>query len=39
VLRQFVEPDILLTNRPGAKLAIRLQDPCGVRIIGVVIRD
>jgi transcriptional regulator with XRE-family HTH domain len=39
VLRQWVAPDILLTNRPGAKIAMGLSDTSvSVRVIGVVIR-
>lgn len=39
VLRQFVAPDILLTNRPGNKLAVGLNDKTvSVTIVGVVIR-
>jgi hypothetical protein len=38
VLRQFVAPDLLLTNREGANAIIHLSDPLIKRIAGVVVR-
>jgi transcriptional regulator with XRE-family HTH domain len=40
VLRQFVPPSMLVTNRGGANLAIDLNDPSvNPRIVGIVLRD
>lgn len=40
VLRQFVPPSMLVTNRGGANLAIDLTDPTVTpKIVGVVLRD
>lgn len=40
VLRQFIPPSMLVTNRGGANLAITLDDPSvEPAIIGVVLRD
>jgi hypothetical protein len=40
VLRQFIPPSMLVTNRGGANLAIDLNDPSvNPEIVGLVIRD
>jgi transcriptional regulator with XRE-family HTH domain len=40
VLRQFIPPTMLVTNRTGANLAIDLSDPSVTpRIVGVVLRE
>jgi DNA-binding Xre family transcriptional regulator len=40
VLRQFLEPGLLVTNRRGANLAIDVNDPAvNPQIIGVVVRQ
>lgn len=40
VLRQFMRPNLLLTNRPGANLAIKTSDrSVGLSIVGVVVRN
>lgn len=40
VLRQYIEPGLLITNQPGANLAVRLDDPVvKPRIIGQVHRS
>lgn len=40
VLRQFIRPGLLVTNRDGANLAVSLTDrSVPMRIVGVVIRD
>ena len=39
VLRQFLPPGLVVTNRPGANLALRLDDPdTPVRLLSVVVR-
>jgi len=40
VLRQFIAPDMLITQRPSANMAVRLADrSAGLLILGVVMRN
>jgi DNA-binding Xre family transcriptional regulator len=40
VLRQFLRPNLLVTNKKGSNLAVRQDDPsAGMKIVGVVMQD
>ena len=40
ILRQYVHPDLIVTNRPGTNIAVRLDHPNFVgRVTGVMIED